>query len=287
MSSIADFGNYFINMITSMRIVDFIDIALVSVLIYYIIKFTKERRAGILALGIVSLILFRIISGAIGLSVINYIMDAVFQISIIALIVLFQPELRSLLERVGAGTVKGLSRFKDSKDKSFYNKLNTEIVSACSSLSESKTGALIVLERNVKLGDIISSGTVINAETSSILLRNIFYNKSPLHDGAVIIRDGRIYAAGCLLPLSQNNDIDRMLGTRHRAALGMSEISDAVTIVISEETGNISVAVNGNLNIVQDKNELRLILDKKLSELTAKISRDSSDSSEDENESKQ
>ncbi|MEG2117804.1 MAG: DNA integrity scanning protein DisA nucleotide-binding domain protein, partial [Clostridia bacterium] len=166
---------------------------------------------------------------------------------LIALLIVFQPELRSMLEKVGGESLKGFKGRMDKNSAAVMRNTISEICVAAEKLSVSKTGALIVLERTTRLGDVIKTGTVLDATPSAFLLCNIFYDKAPLHDGAVIIRNSRIYAAGCFLTLSTNPDIIKDLGTRHRAAIGMSENSDAVVIVVSEETGLIGVAVEGDL----------------------------------------
>lgn len=227
-------------------IADVIDILLVSVLIFYIYVFLRDRRAGKLVLGIVLLIALKIISDLTGMYVMQFLLQNVFQVGLIIVAIIFQPELRSVLEKMGAQPIKGIRSIASQK-RGDLARVVESVSEAAAGLSETKTGALIVIERETMLGDLVLTGTVIDAEPSSFLLRNIFYNKAPLHDGAVIIRGGRIHAAGCVLPLSSNPDIVKDLGTRHRAAIGMSENSDAVVVVVSEETGKISLAVDGNL----------------------------------------
>ena len=193
------------------------------------------------------LMMMLVISDWLDMRVTNYILEKIIDVGLIALIIVFQPELRSMLEKMGGEPLKGIKgRFDRSSSDSFRPKL-AEICYAAENLSESKTGALIVFERGTKLGDVIKTGTVIDSEISSFLIGNIFFNKAPLHDGALIIRNKRLYAAGCFLPLSTNPDIVPDLGTRHRAGIGISENSDAVVLIVSEETGVISVAVDGVL----------------------------------------
>jgi diadenylate cyclase len=177
----------------------------------------------------------------------NFIISNIVQVGIVGIIILFQAELRSFLEKVGGESIKGISLKKDSSELNRVSESIGIIADAVYELSAEKTGALIIIERGTKLGDVIKTGTVVNADMSAYLIRNIFFNKSPLHDGAMIIRDCRIHAAGCFLPLSQNEAIIKTLGTRHRAAIGMSENSDAAVVVVSEETGTVSVAVDGHL----------------------------------------
>ena len=175
----------------------------------------------------------------------NFILENFFQVGMIALIVIFQSDLRAALERFGSTKIKGFRGITETDAKAIINA--AEVISeAADALSKTKTGALIAIERSTKLGEHLSHGVILNAELSSLLIRNIFFNKAPMHDGAMIIREKRIYAAGCYLPLS-NADVNKDLGTRHRAALGLSEVSDSIVIVVSEETGTISVAVDGEL----------------------------------------
>ncbi len=190
----------------------------------------------------------------------QFILQNVFRVGLIIIAIIFQPELRAALEKVGGQPLKGIRSI--GKKTGDADGVISSVTDAASELSETKTGALIVIERDTKLGDMVLTGTVIDAEPSSSLIRNIFYDKAPLHDGALIIRKGRLYAAGCLLPLSTNSDIIQDLGTRHRAAIGMSENSDAVVVVVSEETGVVSVAVDGVLHRGYSKTSLRSVLER-------------------------
>ncbi len=229
---------------------DIIDIACVSVLLYYLFKFIRERRAGKLAIGVVLLFIIQFISQLADMYAMQYIMQNIFQVGLITLVILFQQEIRSILEKVGAQPLKGLKGMgitPESKDTSSMQSVIDEVVSAVADFSESKTGALIVFERTTKLGDMVPTGTVIDANPVAFLIKNIFFNKAPLHDGALIIRNKRLYAGGCVLPVSNNPDIIKDLGTRHRAGIGVSENSDAVVVIVSEETGTISTAVEGAL----------------------------------------
>ena len=259
MDFIRQFFSYIWSIISTVSIIDIIDIAIVAFVFYYLYKFIRERRAGKLAAGILILMLVLLMSSLLEMHAIGFILTNVFQVGIIALIIVFQPELRSALEKVGAEPLRGLRNIGEGKMNSTTQTLAFigEITQAVCDMSLDKTGALIVIERSTKLGDIIKSGTVINANTNAFLIRNIFYNKAPLHDGAMVIRDERIYSAGCFLPLSTNADIIKDLGTRHRAAIGMSENSDAVIIVVSEETGTISIALEGQLKRNYSYNTLR------------------------------
>lgn len=246
--------------IKTISLVDVIDIACVSVLLYYLYKFIRDRRAGRLALGVVSLLLIQIISSAADMYLLQYIMQNIFQVGIIMIVILFQPEIRSVLEKVGTQPIKSLRSIGEIKDYSSVHTVIGEVTSAVCDLAASKTGALIVFERTTKLGDMILTGTVIDAYPASFLIKNIFFNKAPMHDGALIIRNERLYAAGCLLPLSNNPDIIKDLGTRHRAGIGMSENSDAVVVIVSEETGIISTAVEGRLTRNYNRNSLEQFL---------------------------
>ena len=232
--------------IQMISIADVIDIIVVSVLIFYIYAFLRDRRAGKLALGVVLLVVLKIICDLTGMYVMQFLLQNVFQVGLIIIAIIFQPELRSVLEKMGGQPIKGIRSIATQKRDDIARVVES-VSEAAAGLSETKTGALIVIERDTKLGDLVLTGTVIDAEPSPYLIRNIFYDKAPLHDGAVIIRGGRLHAAGCVLPLSVNPDIVKDLGTRHRAAIGMSENSDAVVVVVSEETGTISLAVEGTL----------------------------------------
>ncbi len=244
-------------LIGEFRFIDVIDIFLVSVIIYYIVKFIRERRASKLAVGVVIVLSVLIVSLIFEMRAMSFLLSNVVQVGMIALVVLFQPELRAALEKVGSTSFK---TFKNtiSKEKEIAKSDNiANICQAVSELAREYTGALIIIERNTPLGDIIKTGTVVNADICVEMLKNIFFNKAPMHDGAVVIHNNRIYAAGCFLPMSKNDDIIKDLGTRHRSAIGMSEESDAVVIVVSEETGTISIALNGELRRNYDYNSLK------------------------------
>ncbi|MBR5277883.1 MAG: diadenylate cyclase CdaA [Clostridia bacterium] len=249
MGAFLDYLEYVGNQLKSIRIVDVIDIFIVAFLLYWVFKFVSGRRAGKLLIGLVILVAFLGISTILDMRALNFILTNLFSVGVVAIVIVFQPELRSALEKVGIESLN-LRNLKGKLDNEEQAKIRSsihEISIAAQDLSYSKTGALIVFERNTRLGDYIRTGTTIDALASSFLIGNIFFNKAPLHDGAVIIRNGRVHAAGCFLPLSANSDIVKELGTRHRAAIGMSENSDAVVLVVSEETGGISVAVDGKL----------------------------------------
>ncbi len=236
-------------------IIDIIDILLVAIIIFYIVKFIRDRRASKLAMGVFLIVILMFISELLNMRALNFIFSNLVQVGLIAIIILFQPELRSVLEKFGG--VSFIKTISESKNTSLKHNAITAICEAASELSREYTGALIVIERSTPLGEIIKTGTVINADVNVSLLKNIFFNKAPLHDGAVIIRGGRICAAGCFLPMSTNDDIIKDLGTRHRSAIGMSENSDAIIIVVSEETGTISLAIDGQLRRNYDYNTLK------------------------------
>ena len=218
---------YFLSQVKSIGIIDVIDILIVAILLYYVYSFIRDRRAGKLAVGVALFVVVMLLSNFLGLSALSFITANFFQVGFVALLVVFQPELRSALEKVGGEPLRSLRNIGESKDpEKSPSPYISEICRAAEDLSESRTGALIVLERTTKLGDIIKTGVTVNADISSFVLKNIFYEGAPLHDGAVIIRGWRVYAAGCFLPLSANENIIKDLGTRHRAGIGMSEESD-------------------------------------------------------------
>ena len=227
---------------------DAIDIFLLTLILFFIYRFIRDRRAVKLLVGLGVVFLVSVISETFELNALHFLLGDFRQVGLIAVLILFQPELRSVLEKVGGTPLSGLHNITaDARDVATTNAEIDAICTAVADLSREKVGALLVLERTTKLGEYIKSGVYVDATISPHIVRNLFFNKAPLHDGAVIIRDGRICAAGCFLPLSTQEDINKDLGTRHRAAIGMSEISDAVVIVVSEETGNISLSINGSL----------------------------------------
>lgn len=222
---------------------DALDILLLTLFFTLAVKFLRGRKAGALIIGILVCLVVFVVALILDLSGVKFILSGIFQIGALAVIIIFQPEIRDALERLGSGSIHGILTIGEQKrNKEMHYRSIDAISSAVRELSASKTGALIVIERTTQLEDVLQTGITINADVNSYLLRNLFFNKAPLHDGAVIIDEGRIAAAGCLLPLTRRSDVDSDLGTRHRAALGMSETSDAIIIVVSEETGIISVA---------------------------------------------
>lgn len=231
--------------LTSVTVSDVIDIAVVSFLIYQVVKLVRETSSARIIRGVIILVAAMWASSILQLTMVNYVFQTILTWGILVIAIVFQPELRRILERVGKSKLSSLMIRNDAIPIEELAIL--EIVHACSEMSWSRTGALIIFERKESLADIINSGTVVNADVKDELVRNIFYEGAPLHDGAMIIRDGRIHAAGCVLPLSPNPNLDKELGTRHRAAVGMSEKADSVSLVVSEETGSISVAIDGKL----------------------------------------
>ncbi len=236
-------------LIRSVAWYDIVDILFVAFALYYVIKLLRQTRAFHLVKGIVLMGLIYFVVSTFNMSASSYMFNQLFSNIVIVMLLLFQPELRHAIESFGRGDFKKFSIFT-SRNSDFYGEesdsVAADISKAVSNMSDSKTGALIVFEGKTPLGEIISSGSISDAAVSEVMLENIFFPKSPLHDGAVVIRDNRIYAAGCILPLTQN-EVSAELGTRHRAAIGMSEHSDALVLVVSEETGAISVASGGTL----------------------------------------
>lgn len=255
--------NNIISQLKNISCADAIDIVIVTLLFYFLLKFIRDRRAGKLTVGIALVVAVMVLSKAFNFYTLGFLIENVVQVGIIGIIILFQSELRAFLEKVGGSPIKSLGQKLDHK--SGTTECIEAVVSAVKDFSAEKTGALIVFERGTKLGDVIKTGTVINADTVAYLAKNIFFNKAPLHDGALIIRDNRFYSAGCLLPLSQNPEIVKDLGTRHRAAIGMSENSDAVVVVVSEETGDVSIALDGHLTRGLNENALKSMLNNLLS----------------------
>ena len=236
-------GNYLL----LIRVSDVLDIVIIAFLVYNLLRMVKSTRAENILKGVVAFLLVLWMVDILQLNTIAYIMKNLVQVGILAIIILFQPEIRQILEKVGSRNIKLLRVFNDPKQQSELETAIDQTVIACSEMSQSKTGVLIVFERDIHLDDMVRSGTMLDAAVSSELLKNIFFVKAPMHDGAVIIRHGRILGAGCMLPLSKNVNLSRDLGMRHRAGIGMSENSDAVVVIVSEETGSISVAIGGML----------------------------------------
>lgn len=241
------------------KFTDFLDICLVAFLIYNAIKLIRETRAFQLVKGLLLLLVGYGIVNMLNMETSSYIFEFVFKNIFIILVILFQQEIRQILEKVGTSRLSTLSHFikgNHNEKREVLKEAIIEISKAVQRMSDKKTGSIIVVEKELLLGDVIKTGTAVDAKVSHELVGNIFFPNSPLHDGAAIVRDGRLLCAGCVLPLSKNTEISSDLGTRHRAALGMSEQSDAMVVVTSEETGTISVAVGGEL--IRDLTEAEL-----------------------------
>lgn len=250
--AIASWWEWMVSIAMNFQFKDAVDIIIVAFLIYGVVKLVRETRAGQLVKGLFLLVILFIISSYFNLVMVSRVLAYFFQFAFVAILIVFQPEIRKALEQVGRNNVgQSIAAVVTGRDCSYdraqIRKAINAVVDGVGILQQLKMGALIVFERKTKLGDIIETGTQINCEPSGQIVGNIFFNKAPLHDGAMIIRDGMIHAAGCILPLTKNTSVSAELGTRHRAALGVSEESDAVVVVVSEETGQISVAVNGVL----------------------------------------
>ena len=229
------------------------DILVVALFIYFLIRLVRDSRAEQLMKGIALLALMYLAAFLLNLTTVEFLLKAVFENGLIVLVVIFQPEIRRALEQAGHSKLGvfrlfgGLGTVESTELVEQWHKAIDATAAAVDTLQRQKMGALIVMERSTRLGEIVRSGTVIEAEPSGELISNIFFNKAPLHDGAMIIRDGKVYAAGCILPLTDDQQISRELGTRHRAGVGMSENSDAVVVIVSEETGTVSIAEGGEL----------------------------------------
>lgn len=234
-------------------ITDTIDILLVALFVYFVIRLVRDSRAEQLLRGLIFLGVLYLAAIVLDLTTVEYLLKSAFDSGLLLLVIVFQPEVRRALEQAGhsrGGITRLLGGFSNVNNAAYidqWNKAFEATASAIDTLQKQKMGALIVMERTTRLGEIVRSGTIMEAEPSEELISAVFFNKAPLHDGAMIIRDGKIYAAACILPLTENTQISRELGTRHRAGVGMSENSDAVVIILSEETGTISLAEGGEL----------------------------------------
>lgn len=226
-------------------IFDILDIALIAFVIYHIFQFVRRSRSGQVAKAILFILVAMAVANLLHLRVVSFLLNYAVELGVIALVIIFQPEIRRFLERMGSGKIKELFIVESSSDE--LEIAIEETVKAYVSMSRDKVGALMVFERKTVLDDVLKTGVTMDARISSELLKNLFWNKAPLHDGAVIVRNGRIVGAGCMLPMSGNVNLSRDLGMRHRAGIGISESSDAVVAIVSEETGSISVAINGML----------------------------------------
>lgn len=247
--------NFIDNYLTGMSLpkvtkTDVFEILIIAFALYHIIIWVKNTKAWVIVKGIIVLLIFSLIASILRLNVILWIFKNTISVSIVAIVIVFQPELRKALEQLGRkNIVMSIIQFDESKDKNekFSDKIISEIVRATFELAKTKTGALVVIERNIVLTEYERTGILIDSIITSQLLINIFEHNTPLHDGAVILRDDRIAAATCYLPLSDNMQLSKDLGTRHRAGIGISEETDALTIIVSEETGKVSIAESGRL----------------------------------------
>ena len=247
MDVIASVAQRALDFALSLSIWDVVDILVIAYLVYRLLLLVRRTNTSRLLKGVLFVLLALWLSSD-RLRALNYLLSHIVDIGILALLILFQPEIRRVLEQVGSSRFNFLDLFaKPQMDRQILENAISQTVQACGDMSRSRTGALIVFERHIQLDEVLRSGTKLDAEVSSELLKNIFFVKAPMHDGALIIRDGRVLGAGCMLPLSRNVNLSRDLGMRHRAGIGMSENSDAVVVLVSEETGTISVAVGGML----------------------------------------
>lgn len=224
---------------------DYLDIILVAVLIYMLLPLIRSTGIARVAKVIAAVLILSWLTQLLELHTLNFLFDQLLAVGLIALVVLFQPELRRMMDHLGSVKLQKLLGVR--KEDQEIDHLISQVVKACETMSRERTGALLVFQRDVRLDDYIKTGTVIDAQVTEQLIRNIFFPRASLHDGAVMICEGRLAAAGCVLPLSDSKRISADLGTRHRAGVGMSEVSDAVVIIVSEETGAVSVAVGGML----------------------------------------
>ena len=252
--------------VSMLNFTDLLDVIIVGFLIYKVIQLLRETRAVQVVQGIVIFAAIYFFARTLQLDTLLFILNIVVNYGVIALIIVFQPELRNVLDKLGRNKLfsKILRNGGDNEDETANRASLRQLIRGVMNMSRTHTGALVVVEMETMLGDIVNTGTVLNADLKQDLIQNIFYNKAPLHDGAMIIRNFRIHAAGCFLPLSQNHDISRELGTRHRAALGITENSDALAIVVSEETGVISVMHNGQMTRELNEEDLTLVLEQYL-----------------------
>ncbi len=252
--------DYIFKYLQLIKISDVIDILIVAVITYYIIKIANETKAKNLLKGVAIIFAVFFVSRWLRLTALNYIVSGALKVGAFALVVIFQPELRNLLERMGRIRFGRIIDLAGDTSDADIEKMIDSVAKAARNMSLSKTGALIVLERETRLGEYLRTGTFLDANVSSGLLENIFVPNTPLHDGAVIVRGDKILSAGCLLPLTSNTNLSLELGTRHRSAIGLSEVTDAVVVVVSEETGKISLAQKGSLTRNLSEDSLRRAL---------------------------
>lgn len=249
--------------VKSIQLTDVIDVGLVAFIIYHLMRFIRQTRAMQLLKGIGILLVVMYVSDWLQLNVINFILINTMQVGVTALLIVFQPELRRGLEHMGRSKLGGIFNFEEPRKRT---DMIDEVCIAVSNLSKTKTGALIIFERQMRLNDILTGGTLVHADVSSELLENIFVPNTPLHDGAVIVRNDQIYMAATVLPLSGNKNLSKEFGTRHRAALGVSEAADCVALAVSEETGKVSVMINGEMIRNLSVSSLSQLLNKVLTE---------------------
>ena len=258
MDAVINFFKEFSSMLPTIKVMDIVDILVVAFLIYKVIMMVRSTSAARIAKSVLIILILAGVTQLLNMYLLNYILDKILEIGLVALIVVFQPELRRMLEKLGSKNVREILSVKEEQRE--IDRVIEQTVQACEIMAKERTGVLIVFERSIPLLEYQKSGTVVDACVSSELLRNLFFTKASLHDGAVIIqgdrlacasaviiRNDRIAAAGCVLPLTENHNISSDLGTRHRAGIGISEVSDAVVVIVSEETGTISVAISGML----------------------------------------
>lgn len=259
MKEIQEFFSNIKNTFPTITVVDILDILLVTFVIYTVINLFRSTSSNRIARAIILLLALTLITDLLNFHTLNYLLDRVLEMGIIALLIVFQPELRRFLERIGGRSVRGLIGINVNQSDLIKEAVE-ETVNACEAMSKERVGALIVFERENSLEQISLTGTKVDAAVSQELIRNIFFPKASLHDGAMIINRGRIESAGCVLPLSENRNLSTDLGTRHRAGVGISETNDCVTVIVSEETGTISVAINGMLKRYLSTQTLRKLL---------------------------
>ncbi len=250
-------NNFFDNIASSVGITDVLDIIIITFLIYKLLGFIRETRAEQLAKGLLLLVVATVASRWLHLYTLHWLLSSLISAGLVAIVVIFQPELRRGLEYIGRSRITNVF---GEVDKEEAKHIVGQFVEAINSMSASKTGALIVIEREISLNDIVETGTVIDAKITAQMIGTIFYEGTPLHDGAVIVRADKLHAAGCVLPLTQNKELNKELGTRHRAGIGITENSDALVIIVSEETGVISVAQNGKLTRFLDGKKIEKML---------------------------
>lgn len=263
MDTVSEFMNIVWNFILTISLWDVLDVVIIAFLLYRLLMFLRRTSSANVVKGVIVIILVMWLSQLLHLSVVSYLLGETLQMGIVALIVLFQPELRRLLEKLGSSSLKGI--FGRINGVSPEDTMIAQVVLACDEMSRTRTGVLIVFERGNKLDEYIKTGTIIDAVPTAELIKNIFYPNTPLHDGALIIRGSRVAGAACMLPLSNNMNLSHELGMRHRAGIGISESSDAVVAIVSEETGAISVAIDGMLKRHLTADTLEKILTNELS----------------------